>query len=68
MVNLQHIRELLESNYEFIECEQEGSDCLRVDHGDNSVWIYENGSTDGLETMSKSIMYFIKRCEGILDV
>jgi hypothetical protein len=65
MFDLEQARQMLLDQYEFIEIESEGDDCFRVDYGDNSVWIYRDGSTEGLTTMPKSIQYFIQRFEGI---
>lgn len=61
MFDLDQAREQLEQHFDFDEVESEGSDCVRFDYGDNSVWIYRDGCTEGLATMPKTIQTFINR-------
>lgn len=61
-VNLNKLKELLENEYEFIDVKFSGKDCLIVTFGDNSVKVFNNGKTIGLEKFPHAtIKLFIKR-------
>ena len=47
-IDLGELRDKISSELSVdVEMESEGSDCLRVDYNGHSIWIYQNGSTDG---------------------
>lgn len=65
MFDLNQAREILESKFDFDYVESEGPDCVRFDYGDNSVWIYDDGRTEGLAYMPKTIQTSINNLRGI---
>ena len=65
MLDLEQARDTLESKFDFDYVESEGDDCVRFDYGDNSVWIYRDGCTEGLATMPKTIQTCINHLPGI---
>lgn len=58
-MDLDTLRDYLESKFEFDYIESEGDNCIRFDYGDNSVWIYSDKQTEGLTTMPKAIQAYI---------
>jgi hypothetical protein len=61
MLDLCAVQEKIEEAIEFDAVEWEGNNVVRFDRGDNSFWIYENGSIDNLETWPKAMQTRINK-------
>lgn len=59
-VDLTAIRDDLELDLPWTMVESEGMNCVRFDNRDRSVWIYSNGSIDGLKTFPPAWQQKIK--------
>ena len=60
-INLYNLRDIIESEGDFDYVESEGSDCLRVDRGDASAWVYSSGDFDGNSGLILKLKRFTKQ-------
>jgi hypothetical protein len=68
MLNLCAVQETIEEAIEFDEVEYEGNNVIRFDRGDNSFWVYDNGSIDNLDTWPKAMQLRINKMVAACNV
>lgn len=65
-IDMGMMRDEMEGQLPWDFCESEGSDCVRFDYNDTSIWVYASGTVDYLDSlhkaMQKKVMSIVNAC------